>query len=424
MMEIRPRRPRTTVLLTLVVIIVVAAGIYALTPLRSADEGTRDLPPLRSFDARGFAIWPEDTAREALTACRERAHDEPWRVSATDTIRRFGTQVFGWKRVEIGDDIGRRADRLHIFIYGAPVSLDLGHTVAAFRFGRCWYIADVLPRESGPYADHLWHRGDWGQTLLELRFREEVSERTSIEAGYGGHTETVTGARSLEIEATAGTTGHYLLTDADDRGVVEYATGNALGVPPDLNAPMTRVVRGGFAMYPSSDHRVARDLCSDAESFFDFGRRAREPLISFAMDVLHETSSSNAPEIETVPGEDVSQWIMTTPSIELHYKTFHTSNGCVMLKDVTSPGADIDARVFAGAGVVRVDLGQLEAHEIEIRVAFGDELGVHTEPAPSVYVPLNVNPKAAGYYLVLVRDSGGRLIAAEGHALAPPASQE
>lgn len=183
---------------------------------------------------------------------------------------------------------------------------------------------------------------------------------------------------------------------------------------------MTEVRRGGYAMYPAANRRAARDLCTDAESFFDFGHRAREPLISFAMDVLQEVLSSDAPRIDTFRRGRSALWIMKTPALRLVFDTFRTSNGCVMLRGVTTPGAEVGARVSAGRDMVRVDLGSVEGQELEIHLGFGDEVAVHAEPASSVYIPLDVDSTADGYYVVLVRGRGGRLLAAEGHSLAAP----
>jgi hypothetical protein len=61
----------------------------------------------------------------------------------------------------------------------------------------------------------------------------------------------------------------------------------------------------------------------------------------------------------------------------------------------------------------------MAAAQLDLTVGFGDEVGINAEAGSSpLFIPLEVDRSANGYYLVQLRDKRGRLLAVEGHALA------
>jgi len=231
----------------------------------------------------------------------------------------------------------------------------------------------------------------------------------------------VEGRKRLRVQALPGATGHYLATLVN-KECVTLAAAAPLPVAPDLGGQMEPVAHGGFALYPDPDRAYARQTCRNAESYLDYGRHAREPLISFAMDVLEVARSNKDRRIQTSNLEDTSTWLMHTPRLDLRFDTTRTLNGCIMLTDVTTPRTPIDVRVSVGQDVVRIDFGSVKAATIEVMLGFGEQISLETEPRSPLFVPLRVDKREPGYYIVLLKDERGRLIAAEGHALQRPAS--
>lgn len=396
------------------------AGAYSLW----AGDSTAPTRPPGSFDEGGFAIWPEDTAHAGLASCRARSDSEPWRLSAEATVTRFARQLFGWKRVRLGDDFDARGDRIRVLAYGAPVDLDLGNLIVAFRYGDCWFVRDVDYREGGPFPDQTLIRSAAGDTLMELSYSFSSGSGLVMEAGYAGRSRRVAGDNKLRVEAVPGQTGHFLFTLVNKDDVVVSAAGGPLPVPPDLGAKMEPVERGGFAIYPDADEVYARRTCRDAASYLEYGRHAREPLIGFAMDVLGVARSDKDRRIETSNVEGTSTWIMRTPRLTLRFGTTETTNGCIMLTDVTTPEVPIEARVSVARDVARLDFGALRADAIEVILGLGDETWVHADPRSPLFVPLRVDRNETGYYITMLRDKRGRLLAAEGHALQSPAASD
>lgn len=414
------RRLRILLVTAGVATVAVAAGAY------SPGAGDGDVParPPGSFDEGGFAIWPEDTAHAGLESCRARSDSEPWRLSAEATVTRFARQIFGWKRVTLGDDFDARADRIRVLTYGAPVDLDLGNLIIAFRYGDCWFVRNVDYREGGPFPDQTLMRSAAGDTLLELSYRFSSGSGLVMEAGYAGRSRRVAGDNLLRVETIPGETGHFLSTFVNKDDVVVAAAGGPLPSPPNLGAKMDPVERGGFAIYPDADEAYARRTCRDATSYLEYGRHAREPLIGFAMDVLGAARSNKDRRIETSNVAGTSTWIMRTPRLTLRFSTSETTNGCIMLTDVTTREVPIEARVSVARDVVRLDFGALKAAEIEVVLGFGDETSARADPRSPLFIPLRVDRDETGYFITMLRDKRGRLIAAEGHALESPAASD
>jgi hypothetical protein len=411
-------RRRALLATTILVVLALAAGTNFFG---SGDSAASDRLP-ESFDESGFAIWPEDSAEAGLKACRERSDSEPWRLAAEDTATHFAREVFGWPRVELGVDFDARPDRLRVLAYGAPSRLDLGNLIVAFRYGDCWFVSFVDYREGGPFPDQNLVLGATGGTVLELNYPHLVDSGFVMEAGYGGTSRRVEGHSRLRVRALPGATGHYLAAFVNKDGVTLAAAGGPLPVAPDLGAHMEPIAHGGFALYPDADPAYARKTCRNAESYLDYGRHAREPLISFAMDVLEVARSNKDRRIQTSNLEGTPTWLMQTPRLDFRFDTTRTPNGCVMLTDVTTPRIPIDVRVSVGQDVVRLDLGSVKAATIEVRLGFGDQTSLETKARSPLFVPLRVDKRETGYYIVLLKDERGRLMAAEGHALQGPTS--
>ena len=381
-------------------------------------------PSPESFDKKGFALWPEDTARAGRRACSEHADDQPWRLSAKTTAERFTREVFRWDKPKLGDGFSEDVDSddtVQFAAFGAPTRLDLGHSIDLFRYYDCWFVREVEYREFGPVPDLAFIRDEANGTLLQLRFDYGPLAGLSMEAGYGGNTRQASAQGLLRIPVTPGVTGHLLSTTFGKKGGVGTARGFPLPVPPDLDSATRRPGRGGLALYPYGTRQALRDECADAESFFDYGRRGREPLISFAMDVLNETRSSDAPRITTTQ-TGKSTWRMRTPNITIHFDSNRTSNGCWIFTDVTTATRPIAVKFLVGEEVVSVDADSIPgADTVEVLVAFGDDEVSTSSSIDSLplFIPLEVDPRRNGYYLVIARDAAGKLVAVEGHALKP-----
>lgn len=112
---------------------------------------------------------------------------------------------------------------------------------------------------------------------------------------------------------------------------------------------------------------------------------------------------------------------MRTPNITIVFDSNRTSNGCWIFTDVTTPTRPVALEFLVGEEVVAVDLDSIPgADSVEVWVAFGDEVSTSSSiDSLPLFIPLEVDPRRNGYYLVMARDAAGKLVAVEGHALKP-----
>lgn len=201
-------------------------------------EGFEDAADQRQRARRqeGFALWPEDTAREAEEACDDGSSPtRTFRYDPMSAALEFGNAVLGWKeaigiRRELGHDaqsieLRRSAEDNDETARGAAVLVTLTEVA-----NDCWSVWGVsrLPDER-PTGVSISIRG----RDVEIGFDDLGANSLYFEIGHGYYTnssdpEPPDGRITALLNYPRGDTGHFLLLFKDENGQVFSAAGGAL----------------------------------------------------------------------------------------------------------------------------------------------------------------------------------------------------
>jgi hypothetical protein len=187
-------------------------------------EGTTE-PTVAPIDPKSaFAIWPEDTANQALAAAADStAGDQPWRRSATGTALRFARQVFGWRNPSV--EKSRRLSGLTEVQLGdrrgGSARVQLGDPIAP----NWWSVLDV--QSFARWDPTLSVRGR--RVMVSFGNRGQVVTVVQITFGDMEVSKTVKGSdASLRLPDAPKTSGAILLLLQDESGYVFDARGVTL----------------------------------------------------------------------------------------------------------------------------------------------------------------------------------------------------
>lgn len=216
--------------------------VLALIGTPTARGGAPSPWPSEEEVARsGFAVWPEDSVEEAQQACNERADDQPWRLSPTETALQFARAKLDHERPEVYEemsDIG--PDEARVWLTAPEVFLS--NIFELRRYDVCWYITRGDEREDAVGASVVFAEDEGTQKV----FLEHWTDGSTMfeEVGFGEHLEQwgptrSPTRRSWALPETATEEGHMLAVNWDSRGKVQGGTGvyaRSLPPPPTIGA--------------------------------------------------------------------------------------------------------------------------------------------------------------------------------------------
>jgi hypothetical protein len=180
----------------------------------------------RAYARDGFAIWPEDTYEDPVTASRAPDPDT-WRSSPRSTAERFAVDVLDWRNVTT-ETMQSDADATKISVSGRGGGEDLELLLREEPLG-WWSVINVLPR--GEYFPPMTVRGGRASFGVELEGGAVSAEAT---LGYGGDERSVrvdlAGKIVIDLGVRPTTSGHFLVLYRDANGKTVSALGTTLPV--------------------------------------------------------------------------------------------------------------------------------------------------------------------------------------------------
>lgn len=217
-------------------------GAGTVAALLNNDDDPAPIPSDDQLRADGFAIWPEDTLDEGIRACDQA---EEWQLEPQETAFRFAREVLNYPEphlntVPIADEESTRTDvRYLIGSRGVP-GVFLGSVVDVRKYGRCWFVVRVDPREGGWLPSVAFaHNGDRTQLVLQTLGSE-------VEIGYGSWEKTITDDRDQVVldlpDLEPDATGH-LMALGPYRQVLDGSAAPLGFIPDPATATVRRLTR-------------------------------------------------------------------------------------------------------------------------------------------------------------------------------------
>jgi hypothetical protein len=192
-----------SVVLGLAAVLFVGSAIASV--LRS-NASTAPLPSPADLRTDGFAVWPEDTVQEGMEACREA---ETWRLDPLRTAFRFTRDVLEYPAPTLNAEAGDVSRQDLRFIIGSEGvrGVFLGSVIDVRKYGRCWFVVRLQPREGGyvPSVRVTRREGD-PQIVLQ-------STADEMRVGYGRWARSIRGGSRVVLDLPAlepDATGHVM----------------------------------------------------------------------------------------------------------------------------------------------------------------------------------------------------------------------
>lgn len=192
----------------------------------SAGGGPSPWPSEEDVSRFGFAVWPEDSVEEAQQACAEHADDQPWRLSPTKTALRFARVKLDHDKPDVDEGMSEvGTDEARLWLYAREVFLS--NIFELRRYDVCWYITRVDEREDSVGAVVAFSRNRGSRWVYLERWRgstgfDEIGF-AEFEKSWGPSDDPR--RRAWDMPDEADQEGHVLITNWDDRGKVQGATG-------------------------------------------------------------------------------------------------------------------------------------------------------------------------------------------------------
>ena len=181
------------------------------------------------------AIWPEDTAGQAQSACEERSGIESWVEDSTRTAREFGRIVLEWDDpLAIVQDENAKRSSVELRMIAADDGEEAwGPAVIVYMteaFG-CWFVGSVSrPPDDNPTGVGV----DVAGRDVRIAFHTLGAYSATAEVGYAGRLITKTWEKgsgqpvTMRLDFDPDTTGHFLVLMRDSKGGIFSATGGPL----------------------------------------------------------------------------------------------------------------------------------------------------------------------------------------------------
>ena len=184
----------------------------------------------------GFALWPEDTAREAEKGCGDaKSSTRTFRYDPMSTALEFGDAVLGWKDavgiVQESDHEGQSIELRRSSTDDAKEAQGAAVLVTLTKVSNeCWSVWSVSRlSDDRPTGLSISIRG----RDVEIGFDDLGADSVYFEMGHGYYTtssdsEPPDGRITALLNYPLGDTGHFLLLFQDEDGQVFSATGGPL----------------------------------------------------------------------------------------------------------------------------------------------------------------------------------------------------
>lgn len=395
-------------------------------------------------NAKPFAIWPEDTREEARVACLERAGEETWRLDANETADRFVRDVLGYQNADIPlDQPPLTQDSTNLVVYDDKMT-DLGTVLHLRRFGSCWFVTFVGPREGFPTATFAYLKG---RSVAMANYGAGPADVANVELGFGESAQSVTvkGGKQLVFDVDSTGPGHYLVTYPNFRQWgQEY--GEPLG-PPLKDDYLGKRTRGeGYAIWPESSEKASEAKCDRAQKAGEPRvqgkneqtlrgepwRKAPDTLLTWFVSGLRSGYLEpgyfyGLGPYELVQGSDPLRWQAVAdngslPTLEIELR--EVEGGCYAVKSVRTPEQPVNAKVWADRDRVSFDLSWApRATDVQVFFTLGNNgTGGAFEKDPRL-LPFSIGatdlPEGKpGTYSIYLR-RGERLVAVESRTIGP-----
>jgi hypothetical protein len=356
----------------------------------------------------GFAIWPEDNEAAATAACQNRGEDEAWRTNREETAMRFVSEELGWPEPVMYTDPETESPSTAVVGDETPRRVFLGVVETLVKHGDCWYVVDVIPRESGGSTTVGFVEID-GETNLYLR-SGGFGPDFFIDYGFGDENDVrgVEGERMLIPVEDETTTGHYFAYEEDQPS--EYVDGRTLPVPMDPSDAEPATPLGGYAMWPF--HEVGR---------YSGVSRCRRDWMQEPDKVVKAFVRENVGEIDGLERQDRAHWIVSVDNARFRVVLRHVRNDCWPVRRVKSLDRVIGTTIRPLEGGDTIDFRWGDARTAAITLNYGGTWdGVFLERLPGPYSePENYDFSRRGAFWIVLSDADGNVVGVEGSRLGP-----
>ena len=411
--------------------LIVATGALVMVA-RMRDGGAVPFPGGEKVRKAGFAVWPEDTVREARAACEERVDDERWRRSAVDTTVTFGRDRLGYDESEvIAEPMGARDDRATVWLHHPGILLP--NIFYLRKAGECWFITGAVPRENGGPTIAFSHEG--GATKMY------IEERGFVEAGFGARIKRSSlhsGRRFVwTLPEPVSSEGHYLTVGYDRKGRGASVRAGSLPAPPQTRTQEVVLPRRSEPIWDdivaSGQRRSCRVQFETKSSPRRTINRLLDGFFSEAMplgpypDVLQVGRRGKVGDrVELIKRSDV-RWLLIVDGIRYEVILDRVFPSCWPVRSITAPKRPpILRRVWADTGAwVTMDVRWGLARRGEFSLDFGGAAGsqalgfLHRSPSPISFYVHGESPKDQPGYVSAILFRKGRIVNAQALRLPP-----
>jgi hypothetical protein len=415
----------------LLALALIAATGALVMMARSRDGDAVPFPSGEKVRKVGFAVWPEDTVREARAACKERVDHEPWRRSAVNTTVTFGRERLGYDEGEVmAEQTTVRDDRATVWLYDPGIFLP--NIFYLRKAGDCWFITGAVPREDGEPTIAFSHED--GATKMY------IEERGFVEAGFGARIERSSlhsGRRFAWIlPEPISSEGHYLTVGYDRKGHGESVRAGSLPAPPQTRTQAVVVPRRSEPIWDDIVASGQRRSCRVQFETKSSPRRTINWLLEWffsdAMpsgpypDVLHVGRRGKIGDrVELIKRSDV-RWLLIVDGIRYEVILDRVLPSCWPVRSITArKRPPILRRVWADTGGVTMDVRWGRAHRGEFSLDFGGAAGsqalgfLHRIPSPISFYVHGESPKDQPGYVSAILFRKGRIVNAQALRLPP-----
>jgi hypothetical protein len=200
------------------------ASVPEITPTPSVTGSPGPGDGSRSYARDGFALWPEDTYKAALSVTQGGGGD-PWRSDPKETADRFASEVLGWSGAAV--HVVRSKETSAIVAVSRDPSGDRVDLSLRMALPDLWSVLNVLPH--GEYFPSV-HVHD-GRASLDVELDGDATS-AEVTVGYGGRDRSVEATRpgtvSIDLGFETDTSGHFLILLRNAGGETISAIGTTL----------------------------------------------------------------------------------------------------------------------------------------------------------------------------------------------------
>lgn len=387
------------------VLILIAAG--AVTVLRNGQEAP--LPSENELRTSGFAVWPEDTVEEGVEACEDA---EAWRLDPQEAAFQFAREVLRYPEPAlnthpIGDEEGPRNQVRYLVDSGGLRGVFLGSVIDVKKYGRCWYVIHLEPREEGFLPPIAYaHRGDDTQLVLN-------TNGVDTQIGYGTWERNVTAKEDQVVldlpDLPRDATGHLMSLGSYQQ--VRGGSAARLGFVPDPATVPTRHLE-------MDDIVTAPGICR-RDAVYRHPGPALYALFNFTFD--SGIDGMRGRRVQFLPGFGArrigpDRWVLDVGRARLQARISRLKSGCWRVLSFSDGGSRILRSLHVEPDRLTLELDWTDATSATFTVS--TSRGVSSSTFDKFSGPLTVRTFGTGFLdeplevNVVLRD-GRRILSAE-----------